>query len=639
MYILRDYQKEAVQKMDAAMPGKHALVLPPGSGKTVVLANYVSQLKDMSILIIVHRDELVSQTFEKLKTYGVKAGLEKGTSRTSLKDLQLLTEKIEKKKARCEARIQKTTEIIAGIPEEKEKIQKNIDERLEKNKVLIEERDEIIEKLKKVLPEKSSEFQQQKDQILKKYKREEASVYRLYKKLNTGIVMKASAATFSKKSNSEKLKELKAIKPEPPTIVVASVQSLHEERLKLWKDDTFDIIIFDEAHHLRAPTWAAISNYFNPSHQFGFSATWKPKENDFNLLFARDIMTMLEEGWLVKPEYHKIDVREQKTLPDSPEHDTILLNILKTNALEKVIVFCASVDQAYRLQPSIPNSFALTCDTSEKDRRLAIENFKKGTLMVLFNYQIVYEGFDDPGATMILAKATPDDNVYLQASGRGFRPNAWKNSVKIFDIIMKDTQSTLPTIFGLHKDWVFEDTPFEDAKKAIAFAKKHELHLKSYPNWGFLKLKKTPEAFRKKNRPRTSYKDVLGGNIAITSYGKKYAKGVGFGGNNFYSPEQALSLVLNEKIKKDLNFKPIKVLDPTTLCNNKVAMDPIALKRMRVAIYIRDYWEYNSFLKQMRFTIRKHPLTESQCDVVLRIGEEIEEELSTPINEVTCLTK
>lgn len=635
MFILREYQKECVELMVSQEEGKYGVVLPPGSGKTVIIANYIKRMKDLSILILVHRDELVSQTTDKLEAYGITSGLEKGSSSVNTATMERLARKIEAKRERCEERIAIMEDTLKEIPDIRDELQGLLDDKLSYNNKLLKKRDEEIANLKLTLSPKSVEYRTKKDRIMRKFQGEVRSTHRIYRSMTKGLEMKAWLAQGSKRYNEEVLARLKDIKSESPSVVIASVQSLREERLALWEHGSFDVVIFDEAHHLRAPTWEAIRDYFDDALQFGFSATWNPSSNGFRTLYSRDYIPMVEEGWLVKPQHLRIDVRDQKIEPDSEKHDAIILSVLKEHKEEKAIVFCASVDQSLRLSPLMPRSFALTCDTPEKERRSAVKKFKESSLMVLFNYQIVYEGFDDPGATLILSRATPDANVYLQATGRGFRPNSWKNSVKICDIIMRDGQCTLPTVFGLHREWEFEGDPFEDAKKAIQFAKDNNLDLGKFPNWGFLKLKKPPEMFSTGPRtrgPGKGYKNVLGDGIKILQGSNgKYAKGVYYGGSNFYTPRDGLNRAIRETLKHELNFKPVSHIDPSTVEGNRVALDPVTLRKTRAAIYVRDHWRYNSFLKKMRYWMAKKPLTETQCEMVIKIGEELEAGLENPV--------
>lgn len=77
---LRPYQHEAIAAVHEAWsngPDRPAVVLPTGSGKTVIFSELTRSLDGQRVLILVHRDELVTQTVAKLRAFGVTAGVVK----------------------------------------------------------------------------------------------------------------------------------------------------------------------------------------------------------------------------------------------------------------------------------------------------------------------------------------------------------------------------------------------------------------------------------------------------------------------------------------------------------------------------------------------------------------------------------
>lgn len=46
-----------------------------------------------------------------------------------------------------------------------------------------------------------------------------------------------------------------------------------DNNLSLFHDDTFDYIIYDEAHRATSPSYQKIMNYFNPKFMLGLTAT------------------------------------------------------------------------------------------------------------------------------------------------------------------------------------------------------------------------------------------------------------------------------------------------------------------------------------------------------------------------------
>lgn len=77
---LRDYQSECIDAVRASWERRErpAVVLPTGSGKTVIFAHLASAERANGVpLILVHRDELVRQTVEKIESVspGVRCGV------------------------------------------------------------------------------------------------------------------------------------------------------------------------------------------------------------------------------------------------------------------------------------------------------------------------------------------------------------------------------------------------------------------------------------------------------------------------------------------------------------------------------------------------------------------------------------
>ena len=66
---LRPYQHQALDAIQAAtLRGvrRQVVALPTGSGKTVIFAHLIAQMQQRT-LILVHRDELIRQTLDKLQ--------------------------------------------------------------------------------------------------------------------------------------------------------------------------------------------------------------------------------------------------------------------------------------------------------------------------------------------------------------------------------------------------------------------------------------------------------------------------------------------------------------------------------------------------------------------------------------------
>ena len=95
MYLLRPYQREAV---DAAVsflkgPAKHNTieVLPTGSGKSLIIANIITELGE-PVLIFQPSKEILEQNLEKLSSYGYRAAVYSASKgRTEISNITFAT--------------------------------------------------------------------------------------------------------------------------------------------------------------------------------------------------------------------------------------------------------------------------------------------------------------------------------------------------------------------------------------------------------------------------------------------------------------------------------------------------------------------------------------------------------------------
>lgn len=85
--ILRDYQTAAIEGFKKTWEGErsHLVVAPTGAGKTVIFTNVVKSLIEdgARVLVLAHRNELISQAAKTMREAGIKVGVEKGSQKTS----------------------------------------------------------------------------------------------------------------------------------------------------------------------------------------------------------------------------------------------------------------------------------------------------------------------------------------------------------------------------------------------------------------------------------------------------------------------------------------------------------------------------------------------------------------------------
>ncbi|MBD2120318.1 DEAD/DEAH box helicase [Trichocoleus sp. FACHB-262] len=76
---LRPYQvrvKEEVYRTNDSLIDRILVVAPTGAGKTIIFCSLIADAiaKGQRVLIVVHRDVLIKQTFEKLRRFGIDCG-------------------------------------------------------------------------------------------------------------------------------------------------------------------------------------------------------------------------------------------------------------------------------------------------------------------------------------------------------------------------------------------------------------------------------------------------------------------------------------------------------------------------------------------------------------------------------------
>ena len=678
---LRDYQQECLDKMKNQTAGGHLINLPTAAGKTVIFSKFASELPDDVFLILVHRDELVSQTTDKLLAFGIKAKIEKASSQANPEKIRELMnhirtkrtgrvdgfvetansniKKLEQRLADKKAKLESVMEYNSSVELEHNKLRLAYEEyleRVEKKHIKVE----ALQKERKSLKESLDKGEIDrvaykelcnnilKDEVAAKAEAGPKVRVPVYTKTSTTKIMsviKNAEVKLATEINrlrilGEKKEELESKIAELDSeclVVVASVQTMHEERLAEWDKTLFDYVIFDEAHHLIADTWKAIRDYFSTSICFGFSATARAEAIGMQPLYKRDIVDLASRGYLSDIKHTVIKVKDYlQEWTDGDSDEEYMEEVIKRRN-KKIILFANNVSQATRISERL-NSLGITsgvlhCDVDKKDRFELLNRFKTGSIKVLTNYNIVSEGFDAPDADVVIPRvirySTEGVDAYTQIVGRGLRTHPGKECVEIVDIVFSHKQCLLPVIFGMHPDWPFgEELVVKQVIDAKALATKNRADLSKFRNMGFLMANEPIghngyERASKRRQLRGAVKGLFGGNahVATQSYGKT-AKLVVRGGD-FYSPREKLAHLFKENLERELNVQPMRHIDPATV-ENKQAED-IQILRLRAIKYIRKYKDQNSFLKKLFFSSRKYPLSEAQCRAAIKIGTDMEQ--------------
>ena len=248
-------------------------------------------------------------------------------------------------------------------------------------------------------------------------------------------------------------------------IQVGSVPTL-SKRLDRWKAQKFDVIIIDEAHHVKAKSYKTIINLYPDAKLLGVTATpyrlnhagFRPEFDQ--LIVSAPVSEFIKRGYLCDYEYYsikpdsklqrKIDRMKldyvgdymQKDMMDVIDNDKIRADILETYqklaAGKKTIVYTINRDHNVHLAKKFAQagitSASIDSQTPRYTRDSIVNQFREGQIQVLFNVNIFSEGFDCPDVEVIqLARPTKSLSMYLQQVGRGFRPAEGKDKLIVLD--------------------------------------------------------------------------------------------------------------------------------------------------------------------------------------------------------------
>jgi len=160
--------------------------------------------------------------------------------------------------------------------------------------------------------------------------------------------------------------------------------------------------------------------------------------------------TLFDAGFLAKLEYYSFDIIDRSKLELNSSGTDFTQQSLKRyyksidmasriakyayHVLSKkpnLLIFCDSIDEAYKVKSKIPGSEVLTGETKTLEREKILFKFKKGQIKCLINVGVLTTGFDYPELeAVMMARSTMSLSLYYQIVGRAMRIwptklNAW----------------------------------------------------------------------------------------------------------------------------------------------------------------------------------------------------------------------
>lgn len=259
------------------------------------------------------------------------------------------------------------------------------------------------------------------------------------------------------------------IRPTKGQHIFASVQSLNAQPLDRFAPDYFDVIVIDEFHHGVSPTYRKIIDHFTPKELLGLTATpermdgqnvqdeffegriaaemrlWEALDNEllspFHYFGIADSTDMRSITW-------KRGTYDPSELSNLFTGNKARARLIQQAVRDKVVNpdtmralgFCVSVQHAHYMAEEFRrnnlNAVALSGESSNSDRRKALDDLKSGAVQIIFSVDLFNEGLDIPDVdTVLMLRPTSSATIFLQQLGRGLRRSEGKPFLTVLDFI------------------------------------------------------------------------------------------------------------------------------------------------------------------------------------------------------------
>jgi DNA repair protein RadD len=245
-------------------------------------------------------------------------------------------------------------------------------------------------------------------------------------------------------------------------VQIASVQTLHHRCMVRNKIPlpAADLLIVDEAHHIRAQTWSGIIGAYPEAAVLGLTATpcrsdGRGLGNHFDILIeGPQIPDLIAKRQLVPTKYFapvNPDLRGVATrqgdyviaaLSKRMNRDDLIGDIVSNwhrhAQRRKTLVFCVDVAHSVHITEEFVSSGVraehLDGSTPKPERDAILDRLASGETEVVCNCQVLVEGFDLPAiGCIVLARPTKQLGLFRQMAGRGLRPAEGKSNLILID--------------------------------------------------------------------------------------------------------------------------------------------------------------------------------------------------------------
>ncbi len=222
----------------------------------------------------------------------------------------------------------------------------------------------------------------------------------------------------------------------------------------------FDLVIWDEAHHIAAASWSKIMDHYGDAKHVGLSAT--PERLDGTglgkffdtMVHGPRVADLIADGYLSPYRLFAPSVPDlggvktvagdfdKKTLSEVMQRPKLIGDMVAHYSRiapgRRNMVFCVSIKHSLavveKFQAAGYQAAHIDGETDPAVRDKMIADFTAGRIQVLSSVDLVSEGFDLPAIEVAtLARPTKSVSLYLQQVGRCLRPAPGKSEAIILD--------------------------------------------------------------------------------------------------------------------------------------------------------------------------------------------------------------
>lgn len=237
-------------------------------------------------------------------------------------------------------------------------------------------------------------------------------------------------------------------------VTIGTVGSLVKKLDKLPK---FDVILVDEAHHIKAKQYQIILNYFKDATQLFFTGT--PIRLDGagfhdladDIVLGKSVKWLQENGNIAPFKYYApslIDTTNlkkrggeftKKSVDDTMKrviYGDVIRHYEKLAKGKQAIVYTHSVEASENVSNTFNehgySSIAISGKTPPEERERAMRAFRDGELTIMVNCELFTEGIDLPNVDVcIMLRPTQSLSLYLQFAMRALNPREGKTAIII----------------------------------------------------------------------------------------------------------------------------------------------------------------------------------------------------------------